>query len=627
MEHQSICEEENVPVDVMNACEIETVTNNTMNETPAMDSTTKQQSHPSPTDTLPVPTLLRKVGSNLKSLPLGLPSRKTCYRKPLDIYIPPPRDVYFENLGLLQTPKVVAWSKSPRKSVTEEDCQIIDLTLDNPQLSVLPMTPRTKSLMSQLSRDEGSARKRQLSFSQTLTHSAVQRIKTESIESESSDDTEEDSKKVQKAPPRSAILGLPLTSPLGQRLKQHWNSEHKHYNVLSEYELFCNTNKDYMEEQDQPKSKNLIVEKLRHRQPPPVTFKFSKKYINKWFHSYKFNKADRHEFQKRIRTGLTRESRLLRKKLKPCKVVLTRISAKDIKYWTTPRPRLTQPKLPKVNQYQVYFSHANVSGQRPSLFSNRRYIPPVLSKPTFRPNILQMPYMRQSGPTPQLLVRSVPGNCMQLQVVPVHNHISACGNARPQLHSQLFTPSYPLAHTQKRKQVFAGLKQSDLVICVSSDEEDDDEKQKKLSCAMCRVSKDKCSVHGNNKVVNSRSKYTDGYPITPTTKFGKEGEISTVDSKTQQSTFAKLEVRNVHGGSFHLSTTGVTDYKGQASDYSHVRIANGKACVMDLPPISSHSAVMDTPTISSDTSKEENTLDTEDNVDYEVICIDSDEES
>lgn len=655
MEHQDVCEEETAPADSSLAALNSSSTATVKSEVSSVPGEKKGQSssekvlpiketntdQSSPRPIQPVPTLLRKVGSSLKSLPLGLPSKHRRIRsqkKFPDIYIPPPRDSYFEGLGLLQTPKVVAISKSPRKSVTDEDCQIIDLHVDGSQQPVLPMTPRTKSLMSQLSQDGGSARKRQLSFSQNLNSGNVEdvkRTKAETSESESSEDVDEDDRpRVSKGPSKSAILGIPLTSLLGQRLKQHWNSEYK-IPVISEVEKFCKTKEEDIQKEPEMKPKNPMVEKLRHRPPPQVTFKFSKKYINRWFHSYKFNRDDRHEFQKRVKTGLDLESRRRLKRMKPCKVLIQRISKKDIKFWTNPRPKVSfNQSKSQFLQQQVYNSVRMTNGQ--PRFGSLRYMPPVTS---LRQNVSSRPSyvtqrLRQTtsnpflNPTPQLLVRTVPvkGQGMQVQIMPMDNFKSySSAHSQPQL-----------THTQKRKQVFTNVKQDDMVICLSSDEEDNSDR-KQVSCAMCKKSKESCSVHGRKQLVSvvQKSPSLGNKTAQFQTKWKDDNQNCNFGMTDQRRTNVNnIQHSNVKGQSFHQVGSGSRpiNVSSNRSEFRHMRISDGAISVVknnESSPATSNHFQNDhgkTDHLENKHANTEGTTDV-DFIDYEVICIDSDEET
>lgn len=626
--HQSVFADDKIVVTHQSCEDIRTIDqeNNGDNEEVNVTSDTEDsrgssvslQQSPSQSD-IPVPTLLRKVGCSLKSLPLGLPCRETKFRrrrkKFKDIYIPPPRDVYFESLGLLQTPKVVALSKSPRKGVTDQDCQVIDLTSEDSQPVPVPLTPRTRSLMSQLSYEEATGRRRQLSFSQTLpvrpqeVDVAFTKVKKEKeiTDSESSEESEEERQIVRKVPSKSAILGIPLTSPLGQRLKQHWNSEHK-VPVISEIEKFCKTETSDVKVEEKLKVKNPIVEKLRNRPPPQVTFKFSKKYINKWFHSYKFNRADRAEFQKKLRYGLERESRRRLKQMKPCKVVLQRISKKDIKYWTNPRPRVPVSQHHQLSRPQQWFKNSGFKfGQRPSLFSHRKYTPPMISRPQLvvqRIGGVSLPN-RFAAPTPQLLVRTVPlsGQGMQVQVSPLMNVNSAV----------------PLSHSQKRKQVFTTLKQDDMVICLSSDEEED---PLQTSCASS-------SATGGNQIrqnANHNSNITKtsdfGQNLLPTSFISGSSFVSGSKNVAQNQNMDFSHVRIANGKAFITDSRNSPSHNSlvEEKEWSHVRIANGKALVTDPVNTSSQNSV-ELENKNTDVAEEG------ENLDFEIICIDSEDEN
>ncbi|WAR27083.1 NRF1-like protein [Mya arenaria] len=578
----------------------------------------------------PVPTLLRKVGSNIKSLPLGLPSRPRIVRRPkfVDIYIPPGRDVYFEALGLVQTPKVEEIIKSPRKSVTEDDCQIIDLTVDDEQ--TVPITPRSRSLMSQLSNEGGSARKRQLSFSQSspvknIASKMVNKLEEQSQSSESSD---EDCRRlpVRKVLPKSTILGIPLTSPLGQRLKKHWSFDNK-VPVVKDIEQYCKNNvvEDLAERE---RKKNPMVEKLRNRPPPQVTFKFTKRYMNKWSHMYKFNRVERREFEKSLRTGLGRESRLRLKRMKACKVVIRRISKKDIKYWTTPRPKIHQARAmlsqfirqkpnacqrPQIRQRNT--NQYRLPAQQKTVFSSTNFQTfhphqtSLLNPRGLRPQLLGI-QPSASIPTPQLLVRSIQGGQgMQLQVLEVQS-------------SQLLGQnvfSSPPKHSQKRKQVFNNIREDDMVICLSSDDEDKSENPIQSACEMGKQLKNLCDMHEKRKIGPA--------------SFMKSQRERKERARSRSMSVSEAESPVVNQTEFNptgLIIAGATSLRGPSpfDGSTHVRINNGQMTVLNSQPEGSSDnpdeIIAKGEHLEDDKSNVVKIQPADEFMDFEVICIDSD---
>ena len=452
----------------------------------------------SSTSAKPVPTLLTKVGSQFKSLPLGLPlSRKRKRKRWPELYIPPPPEVYFNSLGLGPTPKVKEIEETPKK--TDKDCDIIDLTVEESK----PVTPRTpRSLMSQWSRDEASGRRRQLSFTQTPQ--PEKKAKKEAEEDSSSDSDSSESSREERLPKRnvpckSTIYAIPLTSPLGQRLKKHWQHEN-HVPVVSDIEQFCRTQLNASGSLS-TKSRD-VMDKLRNRPPPQITFRFTKKYLNRYHHSYKFNSADRREFQKKLKTGLEKESRRLLKMMQPCKVVLSRISKKDIKYWTS-RAEKARNNL-YLNQMQQHLRQKVVLEQQKAfraryptttMLNNPRFIQlnnvqyrPVTPNIQFRPQstgLARQTFPAQlrfigthgQGPTPQLLVPHGAGVGNML-LVPASSPIV----------SQSQAVKRELTGSQKRKQDLSNVRVDDeisITILSSDEEEESCDKSPNCSCKDC----------------------------------------------------------------------------------------------------------------------------------------------
>ena len=440
----------------------------------------------------PVPTLLTKVGSQFKSLPLGLPlSRKRKRKRWPEPYVPPPPDVYFNTLGLGPTPKMKEIEETPKKP--DKDCDIIDLTMEESK----PVTPRTpRSLMSQWSRDEASGRRRQLSFTQTpQPEKKAKKDEESSSDSDSSESSREERAPKRNVPCKSTIYAIPLTSPLGQRLKKHWQNENS-VHVVSDIEQFCRTR--FNSSGSLSTKARDVMDKLRHRPPPQITFRFTKKYLNKYHHSYKFNSADRREFLKKLITGLERESRRLLKRMEPCKVVLSRISKKDIKYWTTRSEKVRNSSY--MNQMnQMHLKQRVVLEQQKAyrarypttgMLNNPRFIQlnnvqfrPLSPGLQFRPQSSSLPQQtfptqlrflgsHGQGPTPQLLVPHGAGVGGMLLVPATTPSVSQAQAVRREL-----------TGSQKRKQDLSNVRVDDEIsITILSSDEEDDACDKSLNC-------------------------------------------------------------------------------------------------------------------------------------------------
>lgn len=643
MKHQDVCEDEPENVDLDPLKSSHSVSSSLKDQSMTNKSSSNDCLSRNP-NSQPVPALLRKVGSNIKSLPLGLPSKSRVIRKRQrkleDIYIPPSRDVYFECLGLFPTPCVEAISKSPRKSVTEDDCQIIDLTMEDPQ--AVPMTPRTRTMLSQLSRDDSSGRRRQLSFSHSSTPSVPDKqevdFKEMSDNSETSD--EEDTIQKHKIPSKTAILGIPLTSPLGQRLKKHWNYENK-VPVIENIEIFCKTDTNSLLNLNKNKTKNPMVDKLRNRPPPQCTFRFTKKYLNKWCHLFKFNKADKREFDKRLKTGLDRDSRIKLRRMKKCQVVLARISKKDIKYWTTPRAKVV-PKR---------FLQDSLMLQQSSRQYRLNQIQNTMVSNTMRPmqgsfyNQFPQP-ARFNTPTPQLLVRTVPMGVqeLRLQVLPIQQTQNQ--NLFLSTHNNL-APAAPqeVGRSQKRKQVFSNLREDDnMVICLSSDEEEEiviKPMSKQHTCTMCSIYKDNCRIHGKRRIGPAsfmRQHSSNQEPASSPKVDLKPCVPASVITRTPINPVQPVQYPNtasarIFGSSIRPFPQN-SPMSGQPKpNFTHMRISGGTAAVIsrDSWSVPAHKDASQTIHSGNETGSVDNfKTDTQSGdseyMDYEVICIDSDDE-
>ena len=621
------------------------------------------------------PSFLTKVGSDRKSLPLNFsninrkcPSRKR--KRNMEVYIPPPREIYFESLGLVPTPKVDL-IKTPQKNPSQ-DCQIVDLTLDedkSPQSQ--PMTPRTHLIMAQLSREDCSGgRRRQLSFSQSSPPKLPKKVESDS---ESSDSSIEEPTRKKNVPCKSVILAIPLTSLLGQRLKKHWQSDNK-IPVISDVESFCQTsNVQYDSVSEELERKSKFTEKLRHRPPPQLTFRYTKKYINKWFHKYKFNKADKEEFKHNLATGLEYESRKILRRMKKCKVSLERIGKKEIRYWTSSRPKLLhsqsiQPmRQNQFEQLRMRLSNPGPRGIRPLQLLNSSIIQIGQRRERFPVPVPLFAQTQKLGvPIPQFLVRNVPAgeNKVRMEIMPVVQ--------------RTFVPvskNSLVVKTEQRKKAFHKPPvNSNSVICLSSDEEDNIETFP--SCSKCQSPRTACVCSGKGRpkigpasfmkhqrslqqraqmLRKSTNSNRNSPPVVHTGKadsvsarlFGKNPGKGSVDPSLSEQgsrpnmTFTQVKKESVGttvcskaANDIQIldikSDSSVSSSQTRESRFTHIRMVNGKI-VSQVTGNSSPTGSQDSTTEHQPGSlvKQENeqALSDAEYMDFEVICIDSDEET
>ncbi|KAH9487707.1 hypothetical protein Btru_069430 [Bulinus truncatus] len=216
---------------------------------------------------------------------------------------------YLSALGLVKKTELESKVNDTAKQDVDMDCEII--SVEGP-LSAVPFqktsstSPRsTRSLMSQLSKDDEGNSRRRLSFC--------------FVEDEWAD---KEALEEGRDPLQLSLLTLDLSSPLGQRIKKYVKGE-GHLNIIKDAENYCRTEVD-----------EDGYSKLRYRVNDfRVTFK-KKKRASTFVHKYKFNHSDRLEFKMLIKSGLSARSRLLKQCLPTCKVVLKRLKISEIKEWT-----------------------------------------------------------------------------------------------------------------------------------------------------------------------------------------------------------------------------------------------------------------------------------------------------
>ncbi|KAL3852219.1 hypothetical protein ACJMK2_015891 [Sinanodonta woodiana] len=501
MEHQDLCEQEE---EKKNMTTLPSPQPNYHKSAPSIPPIPKSSDSFSPR-----PVTLHKV------------IRRQPKRKILpDLYIPPPPDEYFQCLGLRPTPSLEEKIKDAEKKENDRDQEVIRVnvfeTPGSPPLSQIISTttsPRTpRSLMSQLSRDEGSAKKRHLSFSQSGTCLNEEDEDESQSDSDNSDERSEGSVEdtlTRRHYVKNSLLGIDICSPLGQRLKSNWDTENHFMMDNASIDQYC---KDPDAEE-----KNIVMDKLRVRPTDyQVTFKFTKKYFQRYCHQYKFTHAERREFLNVLKTGLSKNSRRTLSCMKPCQVKLRRLSGKEIKAWTTPKPKPVYRSLltnhlaqnvhlaPGSYVQNMFLGPRSLAGLGPGGY---RYSAP---NPGFIGSQEGLVMNKVGyGPTPQLLVRTVSHSeggqqGMRLEVLPIlkneqmHHLVS---QNRVVVSSSDSGTKKDLSGSQKRKQSFAGVRDDDdeiSIISLSSDEEDEPKKTFHSACP--KTLGQKVEMQGKKKI-------------------------------------------------------------------------------------------------------------------------------
>ncbi|KAK6177094.1 hypothetical protein SNE40_015268 [Patella caerulea] len=236
-----------------------------------------------------------------------------------------PKDEYLEGLDLV--PVLKAKKIRERRRITEVELDVE--TFIEPETPKSPATPRTpKSLISQLSRDggESSACKRRLSYLFPRDNSDA-----ESVISNNSSDEHDEHHKPSKT---LSLLFIDIASPLGQKVQHYMTADEVSSKVLSDPESFCKT----------PVKDTTFSEKLRARNNNvQITYKLTRKRLKQFNHIYHFNKSQRLDRYDRLRTGLNRGSRIVKKSLPKCRLKIQRLTPKDFKKW---KASMDPPKVP-----------------------------------------------------------------------------------------------------------------------------------------------------------------------------------------------------------------------------------------------------------------------------------------
>ncbi|XP_050413171.2 uncharacterized protein LOC126827722 isoform X2 [Patella vulgata] len=226
-----------------------------------------------------------------------------------------PKDEYLEGLDLV--PVLKAKKIRERRRVTEVELDVE--TFIEPETPRSPATPRTpKSLISQLSRDggESSSCKRRLSYLFPRDNSDA-----ESVISNNSSDEHDEHHKPSKT---LSLLFIDIASPLGQKVQHYMTADEVSSKVLSDPESFCKT----------PVKDTTFSEKLRARNNiVQITYKLTRKRLKQFNHIYHFNKSQRLDRYDRLRTGLNRGSRIMKKSLPKCRLEIQRLTPNDFKKW------------------------------------------------------------------------------------------------------------------------------------------------------------------------------------------------------------------------------------------------------------------------------------------------------
>ncbi|GFS09997.1 nuclear respiratory factor 1 [Elysia marginata] len=246
------------------------------------------------------------------------------------------KNKYLTGLGLVPIQKAQRVSERRRSTL----CENIDLDDDTLPSPSKPRTP--KLLLSHLSRDESSSTVEQgKSCIRSLFSSQESRIFEEveevCVEKEANEEkgpkTDSTGKSQDRLRNAKSLFNIAISSPLGQFVMKHYKGDPS-LHILSDVESHCLTEVNKNQEQGT---------RLRVRHPTyPITFRGYLRAKDMYsFHMYNFNKEHKKEFLRRVRTGLNRGSRALCKKLKKCKVQLTRLSKTEIELWMPSQNHLT----------------------------------------------------------------------------------------------------------------------------------------------------------------------------------------------------------------------------------------------------------------------------------------------
>lgn len=225
---------------------------------------------------------------------------------------------FMSALGLARVSDVAALATKDSRSGQEVDLNYEIVSVGAPLSAVTPLSasentssvsPRsTRSLISQLGRDGEVSSRRRLNFCFVEDEWADKEALNEG-----------------RNPLQFSLLTLEFSSPLGQRVRKYVRGE-GYLNIIKDVESYCRTELD-----------DDSYSKLRFRASDFRVVYRKKRRASSYVHKYKFNKNDRVEFKKLLKTGLNFSSRQLRQSLPVCKIVLKRLAESEIKSWTEER--------------------------------------------------------------------------------------------------------------------------------------------------------------------------------------------------------------------------------------------------------------------------------------------------
>ncbi|XP_012938256.1 uncharacterized protein LOC101849211 isoform X2 [Aplysia californica] len=221
---------------------------------------------------------------------------------------------FISALGLVEKRVLEVTEASKKETEVDLDCEIILVEGPLSSTTCTPSSappqrlglssPRSKSLMSQLSRDSEPSSRRRISFC--------------FVEDEWAD---KEAMEEGRDPLATSLLTLDFSSPLGQRVKKYVKGE-SCLNIIKDPDQYCRT-----EEMDNGYSK------LRFRGSDfRVTYR-KKRRASSFVHKYKFNKRDVREFKKLLKTGLSARTRRLLRCIPHCRVKLKKMSETEIRNW------------------------------------------------------------------------------------------------------------------------------------------------------------------------------------------------------------------------------------------------------------------------------------------------------
>ena len=265
-----------------------------------------------------------ELGDNDELPPLS-PKKKTSFT--LEAACSPlSKEKYIPALDLLPKMEAVAFLR--RRPSAEITC---DIELEG--VETVPPAPihlnSPTSLISQLSKEEtGSARKR-LNYS--LSMDKVDNEVIETLDSGEDSDADvvssSDSEVAAQAQPVKVpmlnLLNIPLTSPLGQRVKNHIHVT-SFMPIVADSNEFCRT-----------PVKNTFAEKLRKKEIAyQIVYKARQKAnLHKQNHLYKFTRQQRKEFCTKVNYGLNVKSFDRFRRMKKVRVDVERMSRKTFLRW------------------------------------------------------------------------------------------------------------------------------------------------------------------------------------------------------------------------------------------------------------------------------------------------------